>query len=381
MIRLVRQGRPRKDMFSFTGLIATFMCLFALGPLAADSAGQNVPGAPGAPGAPGVPGAPGLESTLGAGFIFDAAARSASASWLSTERIWLDLSLRHGNVFKFNGYLEASYGDEAPDPLQADRLIRELSLAFNLGHWGMATAGKQRLEWGTARVFSSIDTLEAPIDPADPDTPRRGVTGLRIDIFPTWFLGITALAVPARELENTLYAGRLELLVVDADIGCGAIRAIGADGREEPVLFADFAWFGRHIGVYGEGRIRYADSWQQSVTGGLQYETAAWLNGTLRFVGEYRWRPEHQRSSHLWYGGISGIPLTVKTTCSISALAAPVAGEYLTTFSIDHRLNQTLTLRARYDLAQGQDSAPGPDSIPIFSADTQRISVSISAWF
>ncbi len=344
-------------------MLALFVCLVVPAPLAADSP------------------VPAMETTLGAGFVFDAAAKNSYASWLSTERIWLDLSIRYGNVFKCNGYLEAGYGADASAPLEADHLIRELSLAFNLGPWGMATAGKQRLEWGTARVFSSIDTLEAPIDPAEPDTPRRGVTGLRIDIFPTWFLGITALAVPARDLQKTLYAGRLELLVADADIGCGAIRAVGEDGREEPVLFADFAWFDRHIGVYGEGRLRHAGTWQQSVTGGLQYETPAWLNGTLRFVAEYRWRPEYRHSSHLWYGGISGIPLTVKTACSISALAAPVAKEYLTTFSVNHRLNQTLTLSVRYDLAQGQDTTPIPASIPLFSKDTQRISVSASAWF
>jgi hypothetical protein len=340
-----------------------------------------------------------LETKLETGFAYTAYEPSIDSTWFTKESLYLDFTLTSGNILKANGFLEAVYDDEnkAPEPLTAEELIKELSLSWMISPSFIATVGKQKLEWGVARAFPSIDSLEALTSVSEPSEKAipRGLTGFKLDVIPSWFWSFSLLAVPEPRLRKSLLACRFEFLVLDADISFGAIRSV-KDRNEEPAFFIDAAWFSDFIGFYSEGQVKYkkiaagAFSWEPAITAGLQVEVPAWLNGRIRFIGEYKWQNERKKDRHLLYFGASGIPLSSKIDASLSFICAPQSIEVnengvlesLSRFSISHAVKQKLFLNASYSYASGLENfVPNSDSPPLFSASRHSVSCSISAFF
>ncbi|MDI9386273.1 MAG: hypothetical protein QM387_01655 [Spirochaetota bacterium] len=337
-----------------------------------------------------------LETKLETGFAFTAYEPSIDSTWFTKESLYLDFTLTSGNILKANGFLEAVYDDEnkAPEPLTAEELIKELSLSWMISPSFIATVGKQKLEWGVARAFPSIDSLEALTSVSEPSEKAipRGLTGFKLDLIPSWFWSFSLLAVPEPRLRESLLACRFEFLVLDADISFGAIRSV-KDTNEEPAFFIDAAWFSDFIGFYSEGQVKYkkiatgAFSWEPAITAGLQVEVPAWLNGRIRFIGEYKWQNERKKDRHLLYFGASGIPLSSKIDASLSFICAPQSIEVnengvlesLSRFSISHAVKQKLFLNASYSYASGLENSDSP--FPLFSASRHSVSCSISAFF
>lgn len=337
-----------------------------------------------------------LETKLETGFAFTAYEPSIDSTWFTKESLYLDFTLTSGNILKANGFLEAVYDDEnkAPEPLTAEELIKELSLSWMISPSFIATVGKQKLEWGVARAFPSIDSLEALTSVSEPSEKAipRGLTGFKLDLIPSWFWSFSLLAVPEPRLRESLLACRFEFLVLDADISFGAIRSV-KDTNEEPAFFIDAAWFSDFIGFYSEGQVKYkkiatgAFSWEPAITAGLQVEVPAWLNGRIRFIGEYKWQNERKKDRHLLYFGASGIPLSPKIDVALSFICAPQSIEVnengvlesLSRFSISHAVKQKLFLNASYSYASGLENSDSP--FPLFSASRHSVSCSISAFF
>jgi len=249
----------------------------------------------------------GLDTSVEAGFrfrTFEAAA--GSTTWKTNESVILGVSARYGNNLEISAEIESDFNET---PLTADKVLRKLSLSFSPLPMAMVTVGKQNLKWGTARVFSSIDSLLPSLDPLDPASTNRGVTGFRIELIPSSWISFSVFALPSTILRETRLALRSEILAGETDIALGAIRGVNQEGEEEPSFTADFARFFNRFGFYGECQIIKKKDWEPSATAGLQIDFPAWLNGTISLLGEYRYQDDNAFTKHMIYTGLSGIPV------------------------------------------------------------------------
>ncbi len=300
-----------------------------------------------------------------------------SSKWLTGESVYADISARSGNSLVISARLESDFSGT---PVIADKALRELSLSWAPLSTAVITVGKQNLKWGTARVFSSIDGLSPPLDPLNPAGTDRGVTGIRADLIPTWWMSASLLALPAPELNDTRLALRTEFLAGETDLSAGAIRAVNADGDEEPAFFADAARFFDRFGVYGEARIVKKSEWEPSVTGGLQIDVPVWLNGTLTFLGEYRWQRDNKSASHMFYTGLSGLPLSRKLLAGASLLAAPEADQAVAGANLNWTINQSMSANLAYEYLF--DTLGGSEPlIPVFTDKRHKVSAGVTAYY
>lgn len=321
----------------------------------------------------------GFATTVSLGFSFESYdPLSGSGRWRTEESGTLGCTARHGNEFSLAAEMEVPYTGE---PLSADGVVDELAASWAPSPFVMLTAGKQNLKWGTARAFSSIDRLAPPLDPLDPDKTRRGVTGLRADVIPTWWLSVSAVAIPPSTdggyLDETTYALRAEILAGETDLSFGAIRSVADDGDEEPAFFADFARFFDRFGIYGEAQVVLNEETETSVTGGLQIDVPAWLNGTITCLGEYRYAPEEDDATHQLYAGLSGIPLSRRVSAGCSLLAAPEARQAIFGAAIDGKINQSAVARLEWNYLHDWE-AKGSALTPLYTANRQSLGASIS---
>ena len=139
----------------------------------------------------------------------------AGDRWRSAQSASFEARARAGNLFSFSARVET---DGKPGSFDPDAAIETLSLAFSPFPACTLTAGKQNLQWGTARAFSSITRLAPPVDPLEPEGSSRSVTGVRADLIPAWWLSLTGVAlpgsVPGSPADETTGALRAELLVL-----------------------------------------------------------------------------------------------------------------------------------------------------------------------
>lgn len=328
----------------------------------------------------------GLTTTVTGGYeLVSYDALGGTDRWQTAQNGTVALAARGGNAFSLAARLAAPYTNE---PLKADEVIDELSVSWAPAPVMSLTAGKQILKWGTARALSSIDRLAPPLDPLDPAKSRRGVSGLRADLIPTWYLSVSTVAVPplldGGYLDTTTLALRAEILAGETDLSFGAIRSVNEDGDEEPAIFADAARFFDRFGIYGEAQLVFVDSQEISATGGAQVDIPAWLNGSITCLGEYRYQSKSGAVAHQLYAGVSGIPLTRRLTTGISVLAAPEqksdvrARQAVLGASLDWKINQSVSagLNWKYLFDGGTGDTP---LVPIYTANRQSVAASVSA--
>lgn len=325
------------------------------------------------------PGAQPLTTSMEAGFTYDAfSPLNSTGRGKNAEKAIFGIAARKGNALSLDGRVEARFSGE---PLLVDDLVRELALSWTASPLVVLTAGKQKLKWGTAHVFSSIDSLAKPINPLDPQGTDRGVTGLRMDLIPTWWMSLSTLAIPdASYADRSTGAFRAEFLAGETDLSFGALRSVNADGQEEPALFADFARFFDRFGIYGEGQISKKDTWKPSATVGIQVDFPVWLDGTITFLGEYRYQKANEDAQHMIYAGLSGIPVTRKLTLGLSAIAAPQTDQAVLTANLDWKIDQSMTFETRYDYLHDWKNTE-ESLIRSFTDNRHHFSASITTWF
>jgi len=270
----------------------------------------------------------------------------AGDRWRSAQSASFEARARAGNLFSFSARVET---DGKPGSFDPDAAIETLSLAFSPSPACTLTAGKQNLQWGTARAFSSITRLAPPVDPLEPEGSSRSVTGVRA-----------------------------ELLVLDTDVAVGLISQIGAGGDRETAVIGDAARFFAFFGLYGEGQYVIDGASDTQITGGLRLDIPAWLDGTIVTSAEYQWLPENTDSEHCVFLDISGIPLSRDLRAGISALAAPDASLIVFRGTVRWNVNQNLdaALSGRYQCYT--KDAPAP---VWWGASRAEISASVSAVF
>jgi hypothetical protein len=329
-----------------------------------------------------------LRTTITGGYDLEAFdAIGGSERWQTAQTGTVGLTARSGNEFSLAARLEAPYADK---PLAADDVIDELAVSWVPAPVVALTGGKQILKWGTARALSSIDRLAPPLDPLDPAKTRRGITGFRADVIPTWWLSASAVAVPPLRdggyLDKTTLGLHAEVLAGETDLSFGAIRAVNEDGEEEPAIFADAARFFDRFGIYGESQLIFADEREISATGGAQIDIPAWLNGSITILGEYRYLSEDDAVAHQLYAGISGIPLTRRITTGVSVLAAPEqktgvrARQAVLGADLEWKASQTVnaSLSWKYLVDGEADDTP---LVPIYTVNRQSVTASVSACY
>ncbi|TAH55502.1 MAG: hypothetical protein EWM51_02375 [Treponema sp.] len=303
----------------------------------------------------------------------------AGDRWRSAQSASFEARARAGNLFSFSARVET---DGKPGSFDPDAAIETLSLAFSPSPACTLTAGKQNLQWGTARAFSSITRLAPPVDPLEPEGSSRSVTGVRADLIPAWWLSLTGVAlpgsVPGSPADETTGALRAELLVLDTDVAVGLISQIGAGGDRETAVIGDAARFFAFFGLYGEGQYVIDGASDTQITGGLRLDIPAWLDSTIVTSAEYQWLPENTDSEHRVFLDISGIPLSRDLRAGISALAAPDASLIVFRGTVRWNVNQNLdaALSGRYQCYT--KDAPAP---VWWGASRAEISASVSAAF
>lgn len=324
-------------------------------------------------------------TTVSGGFdITSYDALGGSNRWQSKESGNLGVTARHGNEFSLAAKIDVPYSGE---PLAADNVIDELAISWSPAPVVMLTAGKQNLKWGTARVFSSIDRLVPPLDPLDPGRTRRGVTGIRADIIPTWWLNISTVAIPPSAaggyVDKSTLAFRTEILAGETDLSFGAIRSVAEDGDEEPAIFADFARFFDRFGVYGEAQVVLNRNTETSATGGIQIDIPAWLKGTITCLGEYRYNSKEQSAAHQLYVGLSGIPISRRLSAGLSVLTAPEEKQaYQSVFGadLDWKISQTINANLEWNYLYDSETSEYP-LVPLYTANRQSLGASVSVCY
>jgi len=153
-------------------------------------------------------------------------------------------------------------------PLDVDREITPEALAAQLyvraspAPGVSVAAGRQRLNWGTARIFSPIDTLEIRANPLDLRPFLPGLAGLKVDVFPNESFGLSLVALPASDIRWSRAAVRVELLLegVGLDLGFGLVK-YGDPGLSDRVaLLGDGAWSIGPLVLYEEIQLRWGRS-------------------------------------------------------------------------------------------------------------------------
>lgn len=323
----------------------------------------------------------GFVTTVSGGFSFEAYdPLGGGGRWRTNATGTLGLAAKRGNEFSLDMQVEVPCTGDA---LAAD-VIDVLAFSWSPAPVVMLTAGKQNLKWGTARVFSSIEKLAPPIDPLDPQQSRRGITGVRADIIPTWWLSFSAVAIPSAAsggyLDETTLAARAEILAGETDLSAGGISCIDLDGSRETAFFMDFARFFDRFGVYGETQIIAKASPLAAATGGVQIDIPVWLDGTATFLCEYRWTNDDAKAGHQGYAGFSGIPLGRRVNLALSLLAAPEADQAVIGASLGWKIRQGFVASLGWKGLQDWSSAAEP-LVPLYTQNRQSVEASVSVWY
>ncbi|UCG70616.1 MAG: hypothetical protein JSV09_06255 [Thermoplasmata archaeon] len=145
-----------------------------------------------------------------------------SDRWLSTQSAYLELNARVSNrmFVAFDTDLSLSGTDRGT----FDNTLKQIYVSATVSDWCMLVFGKQRLKWGTAKVFNAIDKLEEVLDPFSDRRFREGLAGVKSVLIPSEWFSLSLVAMPETELGSSRFATRFDFLVLDTDIGFGVIK-------------------------------------------------------------------------------------------------------------------------------------------------------------
>lgn len=152
--------------------------------------------------------------------------------------------------------------------LSSRTVIQQLSVRIAPSDRVTIIGGKQRLDWGTALIFSAIDTLEPRANPLDVRPLPPGVSGLKAVVIPNDWLSLSVVVLPSSEARWSRTAARVDFVAEDAglDLGFGAVRYVFADRDVAPgadpvkrarlALLSDGAWSSGDLVLYEELQLR-----------------------------------------------------------------------------------------------------------------------------
>lgn len=179
----------------------------------------------------------------------------------------ISLNLRSDEGVEFLGDFSVPLDPEKESPVNV--VIQQLSLRVSPMDAVTVIAGKQRLNWGNAKIFSAIDILENRANPLDVRSVLSGVAGVKAVVIPNDQFSFSAAALPASELRRSRYAGRMDFVEenIGLDVGLGIVKynfldrdvPLGADPASiDRIAFTgDGAWSTGSLVLYGEGQLRW----------------------------------------------------------------------------------------------------------------------------
>lgn len=249
--------------------------------------------------------------------------RSVNDAWTTPQSLVVDMNGRWGQNLYLEGVFNANFDNSY---MTADSLINQLYMIWDINDFTILTFGKQTLKWSTARVFGSMDKLQAIPNPLDTHTKITGVSGAKVDFLPTEWLSFSLLALPGTKLQDSRLAARTDILWMDSDLSFGAVRytspsitgvnltnstPITQSYNNRMAFYSDFSRFFNFFGIYDEiqvcnsrdrdwlavnsvgGTSGYQDNgnpyWNFSGTLGVEIDFPAWLNGTIVWRNEYHY--------------------------------------------------------------------------------------------
>ncbi len=216
------------------------------------------------------PGPMGSERIWGEAY-YQAVADDASSSDLLdlgiAQEAGLELNLRSGTGLEFISDFVLPLNPELDTP--PDAVIQQLYIRVSPFAGVTLTAGKQRLNWGTAKVFSAIDTLEVRANPLDVRSVLSGVSGLKVEILPSDWFGLSLAVLPGSTLRRSRLAARADFLAEDLglDLGIGVVKYTYLDrdvpAAADPIpldraaVLSDAAWSHESLVLYEEVQLRW----------------------------------------------------------------------------------------------------------------------------
>jgi len=191
--------------------------------------------------------------------------------WLAGQTAYVSMYFSYHNLLELGSDFTLDLNDLTSTSLP--NLVKVLYISASPTSWCNITFGKQRLKWGTARVFNAIDKLETINDPFGIRSLREGVSGVKAVFTPLDWLSLSLLALPESELRWSRFAVRLDLLFLEIDAGLGVIKynysnlesidtsgtpaAITSDLDRYAVFFDAIRYFD-NFGIYTEFELRWS---------------------------------------------------------------------------------------------------------------------------
>ncbi|MFH1963714.1 MAG: hypothetical protein ABIJ30_12745 [bacterium] len=142
--------------------------------------------------------------------------------WLFTQSAYLELNARLSNRM-FVGF-DTTLLLSGKEVGSLSNTLKQIYIIVPVSDRCMLSFGKQRLKWGTAKVFNAIDKLEKVLDPLSDERFKEGVAGIKVVLIPSEWFSFSLVAMPETGLNSSRLASRFDFLVLDTDIGFGMIK-------------------------------------------------------------------------------------------------------------------------------------------------------------
>jgi hypothetical protein len=228
-------------------------------------------------------------------------------------------------------------GADVVVPLDPDRVfsspesvrdfVEQLYVRISPAEGVSISGGKQRLNWGTAKIFAAIDTLEVRANPLDVRPVLVGVPCIKAEIIPGDLFGFSLVLMPASELRWSRVAARMDYTAesIGLDLGIGAVKDTFLDRNVVPgsdpekldrvALVSDGAWSSGPLVLYEEGQLRWGREsgyWFPGMTGfndlaGRDQAVFRGVGGTMLQIDLGLTRPATLIAEYLYNGdGLTG---------------------------------------------------------------------------
>ncbi|MBN1649329.1 MAG: hypothetical protein JW874_14930 [Spirochaetales bacterium] len=168
-------------------------------------------------------------------------------------KFWLTISPEDLGLFQ----------NEDPDPMAEDQVyiaedmitIEELFADFNYREKLFFRFGKSFIKWGKGYFWSPADILNLQaINAEDPEDEREGPVNLKVNFpFGSNNLNIYVLLNDVEDFEYTGFAGNVEFLVGDYEIGFGGYYQYD----QKPRIVGVFSGSIGKIGIFGEAALAF----------------------------------------------------------------------------------------------------------------------------
>jgi hypothetical protein len=198
--------------------------------------------------------------------VGDDAAGSDPTLWGIAQETGLSLNVQAAGGLELLADFTLPFSPD--EDLAPEAVVLQLFVRFSPFDGATVSAGRQRLNWGTAKIFSAIDTLEVRANPLDLRVVLPGVTGLKVELMPSDRIGISLVALPTTNIRWSRAAVRLDLVeeTLGLDLGLGAVKYTfldrtvpGADPQplDDLALMSDGAWSSGPLVLYEEMQLRW----------------------------------------------------------------------------------------------------------------------------